>query len=409
MPTIDSFHRSDPGQKRANNEDAAGALEPKDARQLRRSGRLYIVADGLGGHQMGEQASAQIVATLLKVYYEAPDIPPEKRLRDIIQQVNRNLVAARKDLASGEKMATTVVAAVVRNGTLLLVNVGDSRAYLLRDGEMRQITRDHSFVGEMLRAGAITEAEAQQSKYRNRLTRSVGGGEADLEVDVYPPIPLRPGDLLLLCTDGLTQYATTEDLLAAASYGTAREIVERLIHFANAHGGSDNITASVIKYGKKSAIPALPVKTLAAVGAGLLMLAVLVSLSWYVFIGRPAASASTPTPTASLIPTATLFASPTPELTQTLTLIPIETPLPDTPVPIPPPINALIKCQYIVKPGNMVSKLAVLFNVNEEQITWEDGSRDNMSLIYPGDILIINDISIEVCTNNGGTVQPPTQ
>jgi len=128
-----------------------------------------------------------------------------------------------------------------------------------------------------------------------------------------------------------------------------------------------------------------------------------------VFIGRPAASASTPTPTASLIPTATLFASPTPELTQTLTLIPIETPLPDTPVPIPPPINALIKCQYIVKPGNMVSKLAVLFNVNEEQITWEDGSRDNMSLIYPGDILIINDISIEVCTNNGGTVQPPTQ
>jgi len=409
MPTIDSFHRSDPGQKRANNEDAAGALEPKDARQLRRSGRLYIVADGLGGHQMGEQASAQIVETLLKVYYEAPDIPPEKRLRDIIQQVNRNLVAARKDLAAGEKTATTVVAAVVRSGALLLASVGDSRAYLLRDGEMRQITRDHSFVGEMMRAGAITEAEAQQSKYRNRLTRSVGGGEANLEVDIYPPIPLQPGDLILLCTDGLTQYATTEDLLAAASYGSAREIVERLVRFANTRGGSDNITASVIKYGKKSAIPALPVKTLAAVGAGLLMLAVLVSLSWYVFIGRPAASASTPTPTASLIPTATLFASPTPELTQTLTLIPIETPLPDTPVPIPPPINALIKCQYIVKPGNMVSKLAVLFNVNEEQITWEDGSRDNMSLIYPGDILIINDISIEVCTNNGGTVQPPTQ
>jgi len=409
MPTIDSFHRSDPGQKRANNEDAAGALEPKDARQLRRSGRLYIVADGLGGHQMGEQASAQIVETLLKVYYEAPDIPPEKRLRDIIQQVNRNLVAARKDLAAGEKTATTVVAAVVRSGALLLASVGDSRAYLLRDGEMRQITRDHSFVGEMMRAGAITEAEAQQSKYRNRLTRSVGGGEANLEVDIYPPIPLQPGDLILLCTDGLTQYATTEDLLAAASYGSAREIVERLVRFANTRGGSDNITASVIKYGKKSAIPVLPVKTLAAVGAGLLMLAVLVSLGWYVFIGRPAASASTPTPTASLIPTATLFASPTPELTQTLTLIPIETPLPDTPVPIPPPINALIKCQYIVKPGNMVSKLAVLFNVNEEQITWEDGSRDNMSLIYPGDILIINDISIEVCTNNGGTVQPPTQ
>ncbi len=406
MTTIDSFHLSDPGQKRANNEDAAGAFEPKDTRQLKQSGRLYIVADGLGGHQMGEKASAYAVETLLKVYYEAPDIPPEKRLRDIIQQVNRYLIAfASKNVASGEKVATTIVATVVRNGALLVANVGDSRAYLLRDGELHQITRDHSFVGEMMRAGAITEAEAQQSKFRNRLTRSVGGSDANLEVEIYPPIPLRPGDLILLCTDGLTQYATTEDLLAATSYGSAREIVERLIHFANAHGGSDNITASVIQYGKKSAKPAsLPSwKTLAAVGAGALMLMMLAFLGWYAFVMRPASLIPTATPTASptFTPTFTL------EPTLTITPSPTETPLPESPVPIPPANNELIKCRYIVKSGDYVSNLAVLFNVDEEQITREDGSRTNMSLIHPGTVLIIHDITLEVCKNNDGTLQPP--
>lgn len=406
MPTIHSFHLSDPGQKRANNEDAVGSFEPKDARQLRRSGRLYIVADGLGGHQMGEQASQLVVDSLLKFYYEAPEIPPEKRLRDIIQQVHQKLIAARRNMASGDKMATTVVAAVVRNDTLQVAHVGDSRTYLLRNGELHQVTRDHSFVGEMMRAGAVTEVEAMQSPYRNRLTRSVGGSDGALEVDVTPPIPLRPGDLILLCTDGLTQYATSQDLLAAASYGTPRQIVERLIHFANARGGSDNITASVIQYGKKSAKPAsLPSwKTLAAVGAGMFtMLLLTFIVGWYVFVMRPAALVPTATPTA--FPTLTATATFTPEPTQTLTPPPSETPISDTPIPILPANNELIKCQYIVKPGDTVSNLAVSFNVIEEKITREDGSRSDMSLIYPGTVLIIHDITAEVCINNSGTVQ----
>jgi protein phosphatase len=330
MTTIDSFHLSDPGQKRANNEDAAGAHEPQDARQLKQSGRLYVVADGLGGHQMGEKASALAVETLLKVYYKAPEIPPEKRLRDIIQQVNQDLIAyARKNLAPGEKTATTVVAAVVRNDTLLVANVGDSRAYLIRDGKIRQITNDHSFVGEMVRAGTMTEVEAQQSKYKNRLTRSVGGSEANLEVEVYPPIPLRTGDILLLCTDGLTQYATGQNLLAGASNGSARQIVERLIRFANAHGGSDNITASVIKFGRKSFFPAAkPVKVLATVGLGVLMLAVFSLLAWYWLTGQPPFLRATATPTASPTMTVTLTPTLTPTPPATLTPKPTQTALP---------------------------------------------------------------------------------
>ena len=397
MPTIDSYHLSDPGQKRANNEDAAGALEPKDTRQLRRSGRLYIVADGLGGHQMGEKASNDIVNTLLSLYYEAPEIPPEKRLRDIIQQVNQRLIAARKEMSAGEKMATTVVAAVVRNDTLLLANVGDSRAYLVRDGEIRQLTNDHSFVGEMLRAGALTEAEAQQSKYRNRLTRSVGGGESNIEVDIYPPIPLQPGDLLLLCTDGLTQYATSEDLLAATSYGSAREIVQRLINFANTRGGSDNITASVIKYGKKSALPAnLPVKTLAVIGAGLLLVTMLVLIGWFALGGIVKSRAATPTPTASLTPTATLTPAPTQTVTPTA-----------TESVAPPAPGVLVDCQYTVQSNDEVLKIAILFSVNLEQIFRQDGTRDDFNLIVPNEILIINDILSAICQAGGGVNLPP--
>ncbi len=225
MLKIKTHFRTNPGLKRTNNEDAVGAFEPKDDHQLRRSGRIFVVADGMGGHQMGEKASAYSVETLLKTYYESPEIPPEKRLRDIIGQINEYLLTfARENLYAGEKIGTTIVAAVIRNETLQIAHVGDSRAYLIRNGEIRQLTTDHSFVNELIRSRAITEAEAQKSPYRNRLLRSVGGSDAKLEVDVTEPIPLQAGDMLLLCTDGLTQYANSQDILAATSNKGPREI-----------------------------------------------------------------------------------------------------------------------------------------------------------------------------------------
>jgi protein phosphatase len=413
MPAIHSFHRSDRGQKRANNEDAVGAFEPKDARQLRQSGRLYVVADGLGGHQLGEQASRLVVDSLLKVYYEAPEIPPEKRLRDIIQQVHQRLIAARRNMASGDKMATTVVAAVVRNDTLQVAHVGDSRAYLLREGELHQITRDHSFVGEMVRAGAITEREAMQSPYRNRLTRSIGGSDGALEVDVTPPIRLRPGDLILLCTDGLTQYATTEDLLAAASYGTPRQIVERLIRFANARGGADNITVLVVQYGKESALPAvLSWKALAAVGAGVSLLVALAFLGWYVLVWQPAFRIPTVTPTASPTLTAAPTASPTltalpptqtPASTQTATPGSTASATPAlSETPAPPPSANLVDCQYTVQVGDTAGQIAQKFQATLEQIFRGEERLQNPSHIEVGWILTIKGISENTCHVGGG-------
>lgn len=411
MPTIDSFHFSDPGQKRTNNEDASGSFEPTNARQLKQSGRLYVVADGLGGHEKGEKASRFAVDSLLKSYYEAPEVPPENRLRDIIQQVHQNLIAyAQKNVGPGGKVATTVVAAVVRENNLLVAHVGDSRAYLIRDGEVHQITRDHSFVGEMQRAGALTEEEARQSRYRNRLTRSVGGSESALEVDVSPPIPLLPGDLILLCTDGLTQYATREDLLAAASYGTPRQIVERLIRFANTRGGSDNITVSVIKYGKPStSLPfSLPSwKVLAAIGAGALALLLIVLVGGYVLLKRPAAQAAPsftlPPPMTSAVP---LTEAPLLEPTQTLEPTPPPAPIPSE--TSTPPAPVMVDCDYLVKSGDIISEITVRFQITLSQIYLDDKVLIDPDSIQAGWTLTFKLIPEDICTAGGGTPLLPS-
>lgn len=403
MLTITSHSHSDIGKKRANNEDSYGAFEPKTRRELNQSGRLYVVADGLGGHERGEVSSKYAVETLLKVYYEASNIPPEKRLRDIIQQINQNLYAyAKENLGAGEKTGTTLVAAVVRNGKLLVANVGDSRAYLLRDGKIEQITRDHTLVGELVRAGTLTEEEARESKYRNRLSRSVGS-DPKLEVDIHPPILLRRGDIVLLCSDGLTGYATPQDILGAA-HGNPQEIVERLIRFANDRGGADNITVSAIKYGEKFTLPfALPIRRLALVGAGMLALAA------FVLLGLFGASfltdyLATPTPTVTATftpspsPTASPSATSTPEITETTEPLFTET-------STPPDISASVDCEYTVVSGDIAGRIASRFGAELVQVFRQNGSQDNMSAINPGDILVIRRITAETCTNGGGVIR----
>jgi protein phosphatase len=154
-------------------------------------------------------------------------------------------------------MATTMVAAVVRAGRLLVAHVGDSRAYLIRDSVATQLTRDHSLVGELIANGDMTEAEAQASRIKNKLTRSIGG-EAEVHVDVHPSIQLQPGDRILLCSDGLTRYALREDIARLTAEGTPAEIVERLINFANKRGGADNVSAILISHeGKEALAPAV--------------------------------------------------------------------------------------------------------------------------------------------------------
>jgi protein phosphatase len=414
MTKISAFFRSDIGNKRSNNEDAVDIFEPKEEHQLRRSGRLYVVADGLGGHEKGEFASAFAVETLIKTYFKNPEIPPDQRLRNIIRQINDDLINfARSKLSPGEKSATTIVAAVIRNDTLQVAHVGDSRAYLLRDGEITQLTNDHSFVNELIRARAMSEEEANASPYRNRLMRSVGGSLASLDVDVTEPIPLKAGDIILLCTDGLTQYATSNDILELSSPNDARTIVDKLIQFANDRGGTDNTTICAINYGRKSVFSALnhlPFRRWAIPVIGLVLFlafTLIASRLWSVNERMiPTASPEMVHPT--FVPTSSKTATTLPEIISQTTSIPAVTPvilfteLPNQ----TSTVSDMVDCMYTVEEGDIAGLVVENFETDLLHLYYEDGSQDDFRIIYPGSVLILDDIPDQICVDGGGSSLP---
>lgn len=236
---------SDTGLQRSGNEDSCLIAEPNMPQMLVDSGRLYIVADGVGGAAYGERASRLAAETVQREYYRHTTLEPGERLRRAIEAANR-VVYDEAQRSGGRRMATTMVAAAVLNGYLSVAWVGDSRAYLIRNGAPMQITEDHSLVQQMVRRGEMTEAEAEVSNIRNRLLRSVGGDE-DVLVDVIAQdLPLQADDTLVLCTDGLTKYADGEQI-ARLIDEHPEESAQRLVDFALRSGGADNITVIVAR------------------------------------------------------------------------------------------------------------------------------------------------------------------
>jgi PPM family protein phosphatase len=234
---LSSFAGSDVGRMRSGNEDSYFC------------GRtVFAVADGLGGHQGGEVASAAAVEALGAVDGRQFPEPAEaaRALAEAIREANTAIL----DRAAGDPelwgMGTTVTAAAVAGERFLqLAHVGDSRAYLLRDGTLDQLTTDHTVVGELVRRGRLTPDQAAVHPERSILTRAVGLDPRIL-VDTPDPVDLQPGDRLLLCSDGLTEAVDDDriaELLAAADGGDA---CQALIDAANAAGGPDNITVVVV-------------------------------------------------------------------------------------------------------------------------------------------------------------------
>lgn len=246
---VESAARTHLGRKRANNEDYVAFFEPAKWEELQTNGRMYLVADGVGGAARGERASQYAAQKVLFEYYQNPEVELGERLKLVMRKAGNEIYAYASQSGRFAHMATTMVVAVVRGSTLTVANVGDSRAYLIRDGTITQISRDHTIAEELLREGIFTEEEALSSKGKNRLTRSLGG-EPNVQVDVFADIALRPGDRILLCSDGLTRYASREDLVRMTAEGTAGEVVEGLVTFANERGGADNISAILITIGE---------------------------------------------------------------------------------------------------------------------------------------------------------------
>jgi len=244
---LESAQNADPGKKRPNNEDWVAGFEPTNPLEIQSSGSLYIVADGVGGASRGERASQYAAERVLYNFFQEPSLDPATRLVNAIRSVCKEIFEYAQD-NNLSRMATTMVAANIRGNVLTVANVGDSRCYILRSGKVVQITQDHNYAAEMVRNGSLTAEEAKHAKSGNTLLRSIGG-DPDVDVDIFGEIELFPGDIVLLCSDGLTRYADSDTLLKLCADGTAEQMSQRLIDFANNSGGADNISVYVIKVG----------------------------------------------------------------------------------------------------------------------------------------------------------------
>jgi protein phosphatase len=245
--------RSDVGRKRKGNEDAL-FLNPDQ--------KLYVVADGMGGHAAGEVASRVAVDAINEfvtltggneeitwpfglddsISYEG------NRLKTAIRHANRRVLEATRESAEYEGMATTVAAVLVDGDTANLAHVGDSRIYLWSGGSISQLTSDHSWVNEQIQSGVISPEQARNHPLRNVVTRALGG-RSDLLVDIQSR-RMDPGEVLLLCSDGLTTMLGDEEIarILDEAGGDVARAATALVQEANDRGGEDNITVELLKF-----------------------------------------------------------------------------------------------------------------------------------------------------------------
>jgi PPM family protein phosphatase len=236
----DQAFRTDTGRQRSENEDSLFVRAP-----------IFVVADGMGGAQAGEVASKAAADAFDR---DLPEVPPERFLRETIEAANRRIHELARADPSRAGMGTTITAAIVdaQKEEVGVGHVGDSRAYRLRRGKLERLTRDHSLVEEMRRKGQITDAQAEDHPQRSIITRALGP-EPEVEVDLQT-VPAAPGDVFLLCSDGLTTMIDEERIAAIlAGAGSMREAVRTLVDEANGAGGRDNITALAFRLGDAAA------------------------------------------------------------------------------------------------------------------------------------------------------------
>jgi PPM family protein phosphatase len=240
--TVRVSSATDTGLKRSHNEDSLGTWEPDDPADRARRGVLLVIADGMGGSRAGEVASRLAVETVLERYREAEGNEILDELCNTVEEANRIIHDHSMQHPEHHGMGTTCTALVVRDRDAFIAHVGDSRAYAIRDGEIRQLTQDHSLVAQLVSSRQITPEQARVDPRRNLVTRSVGVG-AHVEVDTeHVDGGLREGDTLLLCTDGLHGVVSDDELAQAASGSDLDWACRELVGLARDRGGPDNIT-----------------------------------------------------------------------------------------------------------------------------------------------------------------------
>jgi PPM family protein phosphatase len=250
---IRSEARSDVGRKRKGNEDSLALDEEL---------QLYVVADGMGGHAAGEVASrvaVEAIVEFVKLTGGNEEITwpfgldetisyDGNRLKTAIRHANRRVLETTRERSELEGMATTVAAVLVDGDVANIAHVGDSRIYLWSGGEFRLLTSDHSWINEQVQSGVISAEQARSHPLRNVVTRALGG-RSELVVDVQSR-QMAAGDVLLLCSDGLTTMVPDPDIarILAASNGDLESAAQALVDAANERGGEDNITVLLVRF-----------------------------------------------------------------------------------------------------------------------------------------------------------------
>ena len=236
-----TFSITDIGQKRSSNQDYVFSSE----QPIGNLPNLIIVADGMGGHKAGDYASRYTVETLEKLIRESTLSEPAAIIESAVKQANTMLLEEANNHEEMKGMGTTLVICTIHDNVLTVANVGDSRLYVVNQ-EIRQITKDHSLVEEMVRMGEMDKETARNHRDKNIITRAIGA-VPEVDVDFFE-INLDPEDEILMCTDGLTNMVEDADIRnIMLSQRDIAEQAERLVKTANENGGKDNITVIVIK------------------------------------------------------------------------------------------------------------------------------------------------------------------
>jgi protein phosphatase len=237
-----TYSITDIGKRRSSNQDFVFASD----QPVGNLSNLLIVADGMGGHNAGDLASRYTVESMVEYVRQAKEHRPIPLLSEAIHYANNLVVEKSRTDRDLEGMGTTVVAATQKGDYLYIANVGDSRLYLI-DGEIEQITRDHSLVEEMIRVGELQRKDAKSHPDRNIITRAVGV-RVPVKIDFFD-IKLEKGDQILLCSDGLTNMVEDEEILRIVKKSTTlKEAAQRLVTEANKNGGKDNISVVLAEF-----------------------------------------------------------------------------------------------------------------------------------------------------------------
>jgi len=237
--------KTDLGCVRENNEDKFEFFQPDDEDVLASKGAFYAVADGMGGHAAGQIASEIALKTAIRAYYADPSPMVEESLRSSVQQANGIIYDLSRAIVERNGMGTTLTALVVRGEEAFIAQVGDSRCYRLRGSHIELLTDDHSWVNEQVKRGALTEEEASMSPFKNVITRSIGNAPS-VDVDIFTH-ELETGDTFLLCSDGLSNEVSADEMRDAMKTSSPSQAAWDLVNLALERGGSDNCTVLILK------------------------------------------------------------------------------------------------------------------------------------------------------------------